>query len=174
MCPPCYKELLGINGEAISFEWYIFFAGFSSLQILQGSQNDLRCPKLHPRRIPKQCMVVLWNLSNPHGNEDRIAGKGFISMVHDNLVHEFIPLFQAMKTLDAKAAVDKEWKKLETIPSCELERSHEQEGGCSRSTKKQKESPRCYTDGPMSLQECGVITQITKIQKTESCSVVTL
>ena len=32
------------------------------------------------------------------------------------------PLFQAMKTLDAKAAVDKEWTKLETIPSCELER----------------------------------------------------
>ena len=78
------------------------------------------------------------------------------------------------KTLDAKAAVDKEWKKLETVPSWELERSQEQEGGCSRSTKKQKESPRCYTDGPMSFQECGVKTQILKSTKAESCSVVTL
>ena len=70
-------------------------------------------------------MVVLWNFSNPQGNEDRIAGKGFISLVHDKLVHKFVPLFQATKTPDAKAAVDKEWRKLETIPSWELERSHE-------------------------------------------------
>ena len=47
---------------------------------------------------------------------------------------------QAIKIPDAKAAVDKEWKKLETIPACQLEKSQEQEGG-SRSTEKQ-ESPR--------------------------------
>ena len=69
-----------------------------------------------------QSMVVLWNLSNPQGNEDRIAGKGLISMVHDNLVHQLIPMFQATKSPDAKAAVDKEWTKLETIPSLELEK----------------------------------------------------
>ena len=38
-------------------------------------------------------------------------------MVHNNLVHKFIPMPQAMKILDAKAAVDKEWKKLEAIPA---------------------------------------------------------
>ena len=42
-------------------------------------------------------------------HEDRIAGKGFTSMTHYNLVHKFIPMPQAMKILDAKAAVDKEW-----------------------------------------------------------------
>ena len=38
---PSYKELLGTDGAAIEFEWNIF-PGFTSLQILQEIQNDLR------------------------------------------------------------------------------------------------------------------------------------
>ena len=49
--------------------------------------------------------------------EDHIAGKGFTSMSHYNLVHKFIPMPQAMKVPDSEAAVDKGWKKLETIPA---------------------------------------------------------
>ena len=60
--------------------------------------------------------------SQPKNHEDHIAGKGFTSMTHYNLVHKSIPKPQAMKTLDAKAAVDKEWKKLETIPARNLEK----------------------------------------------------
>ena len=41
-------------------------------------------------------------------------------MTHRNLVHKFIPVTHAMKIPDAKAAVDKEWKKLETIPAWDL------------------------------------------------------
>ena len=55
-------------------------------------------------------------------HEDRIAGKGFFSVTHYNLVHKFIPMPQSMKILDAKAAVDKEWKKLDTIPAWNLEK----------------------------------------------------
>ena len=33
------------------------------------------------------------------------------------MVHKFIPMPQAMKTPAAKAAVDKEWEKLEKIPA---------------------------------------------------------
>ena len=50
-------------------------------------------------------------------HDDRTAGKGFTSMTHYNLVHKFIPIPQAMKIPDAKAAVDKEWKKLENRSS---------------------------------------------------------
>ena len=60
--------------------------------------------------------------SQPQNHEDHIAGKGFTSMSHYNLVHKFIPTPQAMKNPDAKAAVDKEWKKLETIPAWKLEK----------------------------------------------------
>ena len=90
--------------------------------------------------------------TQPKNHEDHIAGKGFTSMTHCNLVHKFIPVPQAMKIPDAKAAVDKGWKKLETIPMATGE-SQEQEGGHSRSTKRQKESPLCYTDGHMPPQK---------------------
>ena len=41
-------------------------------------------------------------------------------MSHCNLLHKFIPVLQAMKIVDVNAAVDKEWKKLETIPAWQL------------------------------------------------------
>ena len=46
--------------------------------------------------------------SPPKDHEDHIAGKGHNSMTHYNLVHQFIPMPQAMKIPDAKAAVGKD------------------------------------------------------------------
>ena len=42
------------------------------------------------------------------------------SLSHNNLVHKFIPMPQALKILDAKAAVVKEWEKLENISAWQL------------------------------------------------------
>ena len=56
----------------------------------------------------------------PSNHEDHIAGKGENSLQHYNLVHEFIPMPQAMKSHAAKAAVDKEWEKLEKISARNL------------------------------------------------------
>ena len=53
--------------------------------------------------------------SLPNYHEDHIAGKGDNSLQHYNLEHKFIPVPQAMKIPAAKAAVDKEWDKLEKI-----------------------------------------------------------
>ena len=58
--------------------------------------------------------------SLPIYHEDHIAGKGEISLQHYNLVHKFIPMPQAMKIPAAKAAVDKEWEKLEKISAWNL------------------------------------------------------
>ena len=58
--------------------------------------------------------------SEPSNHEDHIAGKGENSWQHYNLVHKFIPMPQAMKILAAKAAVDKEWEKLEKISAWNL------------------------------------------------------
>ena len=49
--------------------------------------------------------------SLPKIHEDHIEGKGYNSMNHYDLAYKFIPLPQAMKIPDAKAAVEKEWKK---------------------------------------------------------------
>ena len=58
--------------------------------------------------------------SLPNHHEDHVAGKGDNSLQHYNLVHKFIPMPQAMKIPAAKAAVDKEWEKLEKIPAWDL------------------------------------------------------
>ena len=58
--------------------------------------------------------------SIPSNHEDHIAGKGNNSLQHCNLVRKFIPLLQAMKIPAAKAAVDKEWEKLEKISAWNL------------------------------------------------------
>ena len=58
--------------------------------------------------------------SLPNHHEDLIAGKGSNSLQHYNLVHKFIPMPQAIKIPAAKAAVDKEWEKLEKISAWNL------------------------------------------------------
>ena len=58
--------------------------------------------------------------SEPSNHEDHIAGKGENSLQHYNLVHKFTPMPQAMKIPTAKAAVDKEWEKLEKISAWNL------------------------------------------------------
>ena len=58
--------------------------------------------------------------SLPKYHEDHIAGKGDNSLQHYKLVHKFIPMPQAMKIPAAKAAVDKEWEKLEKIPAWDI------------------------------------------------------
>ena len=50
-------------------------------------------------------------------NGDHVAGEGFTFLTHYNWVHKFFSIPQAMKISDAKVAVGKEWKKLETIPA---------------------------------------------------------
>ena len=58
--------------------------------------------------------------SLPNQHEDHIAGKVVSSLHHFNLVHKLIPMPQAMKIPAAKAAVDKEWEKLEKISAWNL------------------------------------------------------
>ena len=60
--------------------------------------------------------------TSPRIHDDHIAGKGFNSTSYYNLVHKFVPMPQAMKIPDAKAAVGKEWEKLETMSAWQLDK----------------------------------------------------
>ena len=81
----------------------------------------------------RQNLCVFWKLMNPQEcvweiryriiMKTIIAGKGENSLQHYNLVHKFIPMPQAMKIPAAKAAVDKEWEKLEKFLGVELDKS---------------------------------------------------
>ena len=53
--------------------------------------------------------------SLPNHHEDHIAGKGDNSLQHYNFVHKFIPMPRALNIPAEKAALDKEWRKLEKI-----------------------------------------------------------
>ena len=53
-------------------------------------------------------------------HQDRITEKRMNSVNHYSLVHKFIPMLHAMKILDAKAAVVKEWEVPEKIPAWQL------------------------------------------------------
>ena len=52
-----YKELLGIDEEAIKFEWNVF-PGFSSLQILQEIQTDVRERNIEPEKFTDRIVFV--------------------------------------------------------------------------------------------------------------------
>ena len=55
-------------------------------------------------------------------HKDHIAGKGCNAITHKSVIYKFIPVPQAMKILDAKAPVDKEWKEPKTILAWQLEK----------------------------------------------------
>ena len=63
-------------------------------------------------------------------------------------MHKFIPLRQAMKILDAKAAVDKKWEKIKKCQH-ESDQSQERKRGHQRGTERGEYSPFCYADGHM-------------------------
>ena len=58
---------------------------------------------------PPECV---WEIRHRIIMRTILQEKGDKSLQHYNLVHNFIPIPQAMKIPVAKAAVDKEWEKL--------------------------------------------------------------
>ena len=92
---------------------------------------------VHPMKS-KQNLRVFWKLVNLQDcvweNHCRIVMKTILqekennSLQHQNLVHKFIPMPQAMKIPAAKAAVDGEWEKWEKT-SVEPDESQTQETG---------------------------------------------
>ena len=89
--------------------------------------RKLRGEGVSPTRFQTQRMHVSWSPRDNGWNHlyrkiMKITWQAqvFTSMTHYNLVHKFILMPQAMKIPDAKAAVDKEWEKLEKISAWNL------------------------------------------------------
>ena len=83
----------------------------------RASRKLLQSRKSHPRRVPKQCTVVQWNLMNPWDNLQNLRtphtmkitlhAKDLLRCLITISVHKFIPMPKAMKIPDANAAVVK-------------------------------------------------------------------
>ena len=83
-------------------------------------------------------------------------------MTQYNLVHKFVPMPQAMTIPDAMAAVDKEWKKLETISAWNLENVKSKKEVILEAQRDKKESPLCHIDKHISPQKCKIGTKLQK------------
>ena len=86
-------------------------------------------------------------------------------MTHYNLVHKFIPMPQVMKIPDAKAAVDKEWKKLETTPAWNLEKVKSKKEVILEAQRDKKKVHFATLMDICHLKKCGVGTPITEVQR---------
>ena len=96
-------------------------------------------------------------------------------MTRYNLVHTFLPMPQAMKIPEAKAAMDKEYKKkLETIPAWQLDKVKSKKEVFLGAQRDKKESPLCNIDGHLSNQKCRVSvrgvswSEVTTVPKRKS------
>ena len=103
-------------------------------------------------------------------HEDHIAGTRQNSITHYNLVHKFILMPHVMQFPDVKAAGDKEWKKLETIPPWQLEKVRSKKEVIKEAQNNKKDSPLSFMDGHLSSEECGVGAIIPKVQRTSCAS----
>ena len=72
----------------------------------------------------------------PKDHEDHIAEKGPNSMSHYNLVHKFVPMPQAMKIPDVKAAVDKGWE----LPAWQMTKERSKKASFLKHTKTKRKS----------------------------------
>ena len=146
-------------------------------------QRWLQSRKLHPERFPKRFLVVIVGAHEStrqrvkpsqfffdKKNEDHIAGEGFCSMTHYNLVHKFIPMPQVLKNRGAKGSSGQGMEEARDDSSMGCEKSQEQKGGYSGSKKeRQKQCPLCFIDGLASSQDCGVGATIPEVQR-KSCA----
>ena len=92
--------------------------------------------------------------SEPPNHEDHISGKGENSLQHYNLVHKFIPMPQAMKIPTAKAAVDKEWEKLEKISAWNLTKVKSKKQVIEEAKDVGRYSSFCIINGHLSSEKC--------------------
>ena len=92
--------------------------------------------------------------SIPSNHEDHIAGKGENSLQQYNLVHKFIPMPQAMKIPAAKAAVDKEWEKLEKISAWNLTNVKSKKQVIDEARTSGAKSSFCIINGHLSFEKC--------------------
>ena len=82
---------------------------------LQLHQHRETCGTVGQHKIKYVCIVeadesmrIRMEGFQSKNHKDHIAGKGVNSLSHYNLVHRFIPMLEALKIPDAKAAVEKE------------------------------------------------------------------
>ena len=66
------------------------------------------------------------------------------------------------EALDAKAAVDKEWEKLEKMPAWQMTKVKSKKEVIREAQQERRTVHFCHADGHLSYQECGVRTEVSE------------
>ena len=101
---------------------------------------------------PSESTRMRMEESLPDHHEDHIAGKGDSSVQHYNSVHKLIPMPRAMKIPASKAAVDKEWEKLEKISAWNLTKVKSNKQVIDEAKNVGRYSSFCIINGHMSFE----------------------
>ena len=136
---------------------------------IQGKSNEIKS-KLACILEASESTRLRMGESLPNHHEDQIAGKGNNSLQHNNLLHEIIPMLQAMKIPAAKAAVDKEWEKLEKILAWDLTKVRSKSAVIDEARTKGAKVHFCLTDGHLSVEECRIGGKPPKIRRSSCIS----
>ena len=117
---------------------------------------------MNRRKSKRQSMHVSWKFTNLRGsvwnrlyqNVMKITSKRKeTSKGHHNLAHKPTPMPQAMEIPDAKAAVDKEWKKLQSSsPAWQVDKMRSKKEVILEA-QEEKNSPLCSVDGHLSSKK---------------------
>ena len=118
-----------------------------------GASNKIKTKLAYILEADESMRMRVGN-SIPHHHEDHIAGKGENSLQHYNLVHKFIPMPQATKIPAAKAAVDKEWEKLEKISAWKLTKVKSKKQVIDEARTAGRNSSFCIINVHMSSEKC--------------------
>ena len=132
------------------------------LCMIRSGQCKETCGKSDTRRLKYACVVETNESTRrclegtqPEDYDDHIAGKGHNFLSHCNLVHKFIPVPPAMNIPEAKAAVEKEWEKLEKMPAWQLTKVRSKQEVIQEA---HREGKTVHLATLMSSQESGVGT----------------
>ena len=85
--------------------------------------NSSCSKKHHENMIIESQRIRTTTKSKEQTHQDHIADRGHVSMTHYNVVHKPIPILTLMTILDAKAALQKEWTKLQKLPAWDESRA---------------------------------------------------
>ena len=106
----------------------------------------------------------------PRNHEDHTAEREFNSLTHCNVVHKFVPVLPAMKILDAKAAVNKEWEKLEKIPAWQMNKVKSKKDVLLGAQEAKKKAHFAALMDICHFKNFQIKNKSTKNTKDESCS----
>ena len=89
----------------------------------------------------------------------------FNSLSHFHLVHKFVPMSQAMKIPDAKAAVVKKWEKIDKLPAWQLTKVKSKNEVILEAQKEQRTVHFATLMDICHLKTCGVGSGVSKVQR---------